>query len=745
MSKEATVFILDINPNMALPFDDGSDKASTIQHSYLDAAKHFVSQTLSSQLFFPKSNEFALIALSTLETSNPLNDQAEENYQSISLLKPLMRANLDHLTQISQLSTDQGGDRGDVIDSILVAMQMLHERVGKAKFTKRIWLFTDGSNPSINDPEQLAQIGNGLKTNDYKLNVVGVNFKDDPDQDVSGTNRTQVQLANEQLLDDLCDLCGGSIVSLSAAMEQLDPVHKTVNQVTKFRGPLQIGDISIQVYDYGKTMVAPLPTMKKEVRKAGSRRGDDDQEMNDGGEEGDENMGGGDVKQQRTYWNARAESGRVEVGADERVRGFHYGLELVPFTEDQLIASKPQHEKCMVVLAFVPRAAVKRYQFMAGVDCIVGAPGDLDAGYALSAFIHALEVCQEVALVRCVKRANDRPTLGVLTPHVSASLECLWLNQLPFAEDIRDFNFPSIDANPKMVPNDSQRAAARDLINNMDLMMPEGELLKPEDTWNPAAQRFYDNIRRRAIDPACEIVALDSAFAKAVQVNPAVLEGAKPYLESFKQHFPLEPVPESKQTKKRSWLDHVDTAPNSDIDAINQALQQSSDSSNSASADLNLSSAVHNTVTKIGSVRPIEDFEAMLADRSNANNVDKAMKQMGEQIILMVRESFGDALFDKARDCMIAMRKAGVQHGEAHAFNQFLVNEIKGTAQRIKPKFYEWISANPLIKPIDSNEVEDSEFTPEESNQFFAKSSQPLTEESIAESSAEVDEFDEMD
>ena len=36
-----------------------------------------------------------------------------------------------------------------------------------------------------------------------------------------------------------------------------------------------------------------------------------------------------------------------------------------------------------------------------------------------------------------VKRQNSAPKLGILIPEVTSEYECLYFNQLPFAEDVR--------------------------------------------------------------------------------------------------------------------------------------------------------------------------------------------------------------------------------------------------------------------------------------------------------------------
>ncbi len=104
---------------------------------------------------------------------------------------------------------------------------------------------------------------------------------------------------------------------------------------------------------------------------------------------------------------------------------------------------------------------------MGTVDCIVAEPGDFSSALALSALIHALYEKRSVAVVRYVKRKNSNPLFGILTPLIKPDVECLYFNQLPYVEDMRDFTFRSL-VDVEVTAN--QKQAAIDLIQNMNLM-----------------------------------------------------------------------------------------------------------------------------------------------------------------------------------------------------------------------------------------------------------------------------------
>ena len=90
---------------------------------------------------------------------------------------------------------------------------------------------------------------------------------------------------------------------------------------------------------------------------------------------------------------------------------------------------------------------------------------------ALSAIIRAMIETESSAIVRYSKR-KDSVMLAVLQPHVSDESEYFYVHKLPFAEDIRYYQFAPLDperARPAFVPSSEQLSAMEDLINDFDL------------------------------------------------------------------------------------------------------------------------------------------------------------------------------------------------------------------------------------------------------------------------------------
>jgi ATP-dependent DNA helicase 2 subunit 2 len=208
--------------------------------------------------------------------------------------------------------------RGDCIDAILVAMQLLHARVGKKRFQKRIFLVTDAAAPIVDDPAAMEAIADGMRRDEFKLNIIGVGFKEDDDdeEDEAGgvkkeegdvadmedeeqkhgedvkpaaaaaaaaaagghgarvkkeSLRTATQRANESLLKRFVSSVDGTVFNANSAIEMLSVFRsRSVQQVTKFRGQLHLSSsCAISVWAYTKTQVMNMPTLKKTSKLAG--------------------------------------------------------------------------------------------------------------------------------------------------------------------------------------------------------------------------------------------------------------------------------------------------------------------------------------------------------------------------------------------------------------------------------------------------------------------------------------------
>jgi ATP-dependent DNA helicase 2 subunit 2 len=73
----------------------------------------------------------------------------------------------------------------------------------------------------------------------------------------------------------------------------------------------------------------------------------------------------------------------------------------------------------------------------------------------------------------------------------------------------------------------------------------------------------------------------------------------------------------------------------------------------------------------IGSVDPIGDFKAMIGDRKT-DRVNSALKQMRDIIDKYIKNSMQGDIYDKALECLMALREACINEDEAPTFNKFM-------------------------------------------------------------------------
>ncbi|EFA77451.1 hypothetical protein PPL_12053 [Heterostelium album PN500] len=112
---------------------------------------------------------------------------------------------------------------------------------------------------------------------------------------------------------------------------------------------------------------------------------------------------------------------------------------------------------------------------------MVSPPADKVARSALSSLIHGMSEIKQALLSRYVKRNGRSASISLLYPHIKANYECIYVCQLPFLDDLKQYQFsPIVPTNAAtrkpFIPTAEQVDAARALIDSMDLMTAEEEI-----------------------------------------------------------------------------------------------------------------------------------------------------------------------------------------------------------------------------------------------------------------------------
>lgn len=115
-----------------------------------------------------------------------------------------------------------------------------------------------------------------------------------------------------------------------------------------------------------------------------------------------------------------------------------------------------------------------------GESSITFAPtSDNTARLALSSFVHALHETDSYAVARLVLKDDKDPQIVLLAPSITVELEALVDVVLPFAEDIRIYQFPPLDkvittkgeilTKHRNLPTDELVDAMSKYVDSMDL------------------------------------------------------------------------------------------------------------------------------------------------------------------------------------------------------------------------------------------------------------------------------------
>jgi ATP-dependent DNA helicase 2 subunit 2 len=104
-----------------------------------------------------------------------------------------------------------------------------------------------------------------------------------------------------------------------------------------------------------------------------------------------------------------------------------------------------------------------------------------EAELALSALIHALHELESYAVARYVQKDDAQPQILLLKPNpaIEDDFECLYDVPLPFAEDVRSYEFPPLDKvititgkpirEHRLLPSEGLMRAMSDFVDAMDL------------------------------------------------------------------------------------------------------------------------------------------------------------------------------------------------------------------------------------------------------------------------------------
>jgi len=117
-------------------------------------------------------------------------------------------------------------------------------------------------------------------------------------------------------------------------------------------------------------------------------------------------------------------------------------------------------------------------------------------------------------------------------------------------------------------------------------------------------------------------------------------------------------------------------------------------------------------VSSIGTISPVHDFQAMLL-RRDVDLVITAIDQMQRIIIKIIEDSIQNQFYQKAIECLMALRRGCVIEAESEKFNTFLrtIKSQYDAPGKKRQDFWEFIKLKKisLITQLESDESSVSE------------------------------------
>lgn len=728
-TREALVLILDIG--------------STMPPSAFDLARHVCTELLQQKLVFAPRDFVGVVFAGSVGTLNRLHHSVVTSgrgtparYSNITVVRPVMVPNKDYFEPFSSIvdrqapvagspsstpagspspasggtsATDSspaaspstppaerpapGGPACDLIDSLIVAEDLMHECTGTRSFRRRIMFVTSAAG-EVKHKEALAPLVDAMKKRNVALVVVGIDFSD---ASAASTTADFASLSmkeqNERVLHFMVSALEGEslVIPLHDATEALHALRKrNIPQRLLGRAILDMGSIAIPVAVYTKTLKQVVPSLKLTSSK-------------------------GSLFVERRYFSVRRPD--VEVPPERRLKALRYGRSLIAFTDADLQRLKFKSVKSMSILGFVPTDQIPLHHIGGGCKAIAPLAGDANAERAMTTLAGSMQALKRTALVRFVYRDNSQPKIGALFASVKPSRSILYFMALPFAEDLRGFNFRSFS---EVGTSAEEQASVDAMVNAMDL---SEDLPKPKFAFNPSLQTHFAATRHRLLHPKGPLPPTSAALMETSchwgapgNVLHDVVERSKAARATVQRLFPMPAIKAdgskgdgaagggaarvywfakaggdtetasvgSKTTRAASGGGEGDGREpqrrrrEADGDAGTPSDPSLGHLSTSSLPGLHLlgpdaatapSGAI---IQHVSTVDPAGSF-LTLVRRPGEDNVSRALHEVSEVILRLTRESIGEQFFDRICSALEAMRSVCIAEEEPREFNAFFM------------------------------------------------------------------------
>ncbi|KAM0515279.1 hypothetical protein ACHAPE_006236 [Trichoderma viride] len=662
--KESTVFIIDLGASMGAA--NGGRKESDLDWS-MSYVWDKISNVVASNR---KTLCVGVVGLRTDETNHTL---AEDGYDHISILQPLGPMSMSGLKTLQPTIKPSQTTEGDAISAIVIAVDMIDTFTKKNKWKRQICLITDGRGEI--DPDDIGDIARKIKDSNIELTVLGVDF-DAPDYGYKEEDKPAMKKQNEETLKKLVDGCGegARFASLVEAIDDMnEPRAKPVKPYKTYDGTLTLGDpknapavVEVRVERYFKTHLARPVTASTVVVKeeqAGPSQAADDELM-----DGVELTA---VKQSRTYKvnDPDAPGGKRDVEFEALAKGYEYGRTAVHISESDHNVTKLQTQKSFKIIGFIPK---EKYEPLLnlGESCVtIAAKYDEKSELAFSSLVWALSELDSYAVARLVTKDEKDPIMVLLMPYLEPNYACLYDVPLPFAEDVRSYQFPPLDrvvtvsgqtiTKHRLLPSDELSQAMSDYVDAMDIsnygIDQEGEPAEYatiDEIYNPAIHRINHAIKQRAVHPERPVPEIPPVLLRFAAPPTELVETVQATIDSLIKAADVKKVPPKAKGKRQR--ETVKPISGLDVDALLGGEKKGAISPENA----------------------IPDYKRALNSSEEVEQIADATRQMGAIVQSLITDSFGDNKYAQAMESIGVMREELINLEEPGQYNEF-VRDLK--------------------------------------------------------------------
>ncbi|OCB89228.1 SPOC domain-like protein [Sanghuangporus baumii] len=593
-----TMFCIDVSPSMGKlrtvevpdPVDGGSQ---TVEMTNLAWSLQYVLLKIQEMIYNGrKTDQCGVILFGTEETNNIINNE-KGGYDHVSECIPIAQPNAGTLTKLQALQPST--EIGDPIDAIIVAIQTQDRYLEKKKtWTRKMVLLTDGENPiEIEDWEVTVSKINSLNIN---TKIIGTDFddeefgfKEEDKSNIKEEDKSNIKLENEKFFRRFINALNDGLGMIGTCEEALIDCRRPDVKETKsvlLGTTLRIGDvdtrddeaIELPVKMSKCTAIQRPPSMKKFAKRVQADSGEEpatqtqESALEDGDEEKKdvyvqlamhtEYLVSEKEEEEEAEKEETEENLAEKVDKDQLIRGFKYGASYAPCPDGQF--PRLSTRKGIDICGFFPDHMIRRELAMGEIQYVWADPSQGSVQVSFSSIVQAMVARKIAAIARLVSRDGMDPKMGLLIPRQFENVDCLLWMQMPFADDVRKYTFPSLEnlvskkgekiTKHPFIPTDEQLEAMEDFVDAMDLMHAgdkdesgeRGPWFDPRYSYNPAVHRIKQALFHAAIVTDLRENPLPPPHEEVIKYFESprrVIKKAQPALEECKKAFKIKQVP----------------------------------------------------------------------------------------------------------------------------------------------------------------------------------------------------------